>query len=66
LKSLLSLPQRLLSNQLAFRTISDSDEEEEDFGGRPLKPWQKVFRSLDWFDSLFRTIDDDKTKLLLG
>lgn len=62
----MSLPQRLLSHQLAFRTISDSDEEDTDCGGRPLQPWQATRKRHDYLNVVFDTIDDEQSQLLVS
>jgi len=43
----------------SFRTISDSDEEENDFGGRPLQEWSKKNRSYSWLPVVMDTIHDE-------
>jgi hypothetical protein len=64
LKSLMSKPQRLFSHQLAFRTISDSDEEEYDFGGRPLKEWEFEANHFNWLEPVLQSLDDEQSQLL--
>lgn len=66
LRSLLSVPQKLFADQLAFRTISDSDEEDVDFGGRPLRPWEKVNKSFNFIDDVIGTLEDEQSRLLVS
>ena len=64
LKSLMSRPQRLFSHKLAYRTISDSDEEEFDCGGRPLQEWEIKPDNLDCVDPVIDSLNDEQSQLL--
>lgn len=44
--------------------MSDSDEEENDFGGRPLVEWKKKNRKFDWLNAVIETLDDEQSRLL--